>query len=185
MPPARVRPTQDRVREALFSMLGERIVGARFLDLYAGSGAVGIEAWSRGAEDVLLVERDARVGDVVRENVRELGASGCRVVIADAVVALRRGPEGAPFDIVFADPPYGKIGRGKKNVSRPRERSGGPRALDRVLAALAAGELVADGGIVVTEQAASESPADCSPWGAWEERVYGKTRLRFLSRRDI
>jgi 16S rRNA (guanine966-N2)-methyltransferase len=102
------RPTSDRVREALFSALESLtdLPGARFLDLYAGSGGVGLEAASRGAAHVLLVESDARVGRVIRENIAALGLVGtCRLVNAKVSVALAGAVE-APYDIAFADPPY-------------------------------------------------------------------------------
>jgi 16S rRNA (guanine(966)-N(2))-methyltransferase RsmD len=103
------RPTSDRVREALFSTL-ESLVdldGCRFADLYAGSGAVGLEAASRGASRVLLAETDPRAARTVRANIAalDLGAR-CEVVVARLPGALAAGPGGGPFDVVFADPPY-------------------------------------------------------------------------------
>lgn len=110
-PPGRdTRPSSDRVREALFSTLTALtdIEGSRFADLYAGSGAVGLEAASRGATAVLLIESDTRAVQTVRSNIRALDlASRCRVVTARLPGALAAGPEGPPYDIVFADPPYG------------------------------------------------------------------------------
>src|SRR5215831_4461075 len=104
---AGTRPTSDRVREALFSTLEAMTVldGCRFADLYAGSGAVGLEAASRGAASVLLVESDPRAARVVRANIAALGLDEvCRLrptTVAAAVTA-----EAGPFDVVFADPPY-------------------------------------------------------------------------------
>jgi 16S rRNA (guanine966-N2)-methyltransferase len=99
---ARTRPTADRVREALFSMLGD-VSGARVLDLYAGSGALGIEALSRGAESAVFVDRDPRAASVIERNLSSLGLEQ-EVVRQDAVRFLGRG-EGT-FDLVFCDPPY-------------------------------------------------------------------------------
>ncbi|MGN6331088.1 MAG: 16S rRNA (guanine(966)-N(2))-methyltransferase RsmD [Motilibacteraceae bacterium] len=102
------RPTSDRAREALFSTLEALrgpLAGARVLDLYAGSGAVGLEALSRGAGAALLVEADARAARTVRENVRALGLPGARVEAAK-VERVLGAPAAAPFDVVFADPPY-------------------------------------------------------------------------------
>ena len=96
------RPTADRVREALFSMLGD-VSGARVLDLYAGSGALGIEAISRGAASALFVESDVRAAEVIRRNLAKLGAEG-EVRRQDAVRFLNAA-EGT-FDLVFCDPPY-------------------------------------------------------------------------------
>ena len=106
-PGARTRPTADRVREALFSMLGD-VSGARVLDLYAGSGALGIEALSRGAASAVFVERDSRAAAAVERNLASLGVEG-RVVRQDALRFLARG-EG-PFDLVLCDPPYDSAAR--------------------------------------------------------------------------
>ncbi len=100
-----LRPTPDRVRETLFNWLADDIEGARCLDLYAGSGALGFEAASRGAAKVLLVEKDQRAVACMRQGAAELGAEQIEVVHAD----VRRWLQGeaSRFDIVFLDPPYG------------------------------------------------------------------------------
>lgn len=103
------RPTADRVREALFSAIGTMtdLVGARFADLYAGSGAVGLEALSRGASHVLLVESDARAARTIRENIAALRVvADARLVTAKVATALATPPDGPGYDVVFADPPY-------------------------------------------------------------------------------
>lgn len=104
------RPTSDRAREGLFStwqsLLGGPLDGERVLDLYAGSGAVGLEALSRGAGHTLLVEADARAARIVRENVRNLGLPGAEVRHGKAEQIIRTQPPTAPYDIVFLDPPY-------------------------------------------------------------------------------
>lgn len=100
------RPTSDRLRETLFNVLAPRIEGARFLDLYAGSGAVGIEAISRGAAHVLLVERAQPALKVLRDNLARLGLGNAVAVHAGTVAAFLRRPASAQFDIVFLDPPY-------------------------------------------------------------------------------
>ena len=102
------RPTSDRVREALFSAIESwcgSLEGLRFLDLYAGSGAVGLEAWSRGAGVVTLVESDKRVARLITENAQGLGFARANVVAAP-VVATLVAPPSAPYDIAFLDPPY-------------------------------------------------------------------------------
>ncbi|GAA0663492.1 16S rRNA (guanine(966)-N(2))-methyltransferase RsmD [Streptomyces thermocarboxydovorans] len=103
------RPTSDRAREGLFStwqsLLGGPLDGERVLDLYAGSGAVGLEALSRGAGHVLLVEADARAARVVRENVKSLGLPGAEVRHGKAEQIIRT-PPARPYDVVFLDPPY-------------------------------------------------------------------------------
>ncbi|MFF4879177.1 16S rRNA (guanine(966)-N(2))-methyltransferase RsmD [Micromonospora sp. NPDC000668] len=108
-PGAGTRPTSDRVREALFSAVEAEVDlnGARFADLYAGSGAVGLEALSRGARHVLLVESDARAARVIRENAAALRAGpAVRLVASKVATVLAAGPDGGPYDVVFADPPY-------------------------------------------------------------------------------
>ena len=99
------RPTSDRVREALFSILGD-VEGLRVLDLYAGSGALGIEALSRGAREVVFVESGRRAAEVIRANLRALGDPDAIIWVGDALAYLRRADADAPFDLVFADPPY-------------------------------------------------------------------------------
>jgi 16S rRNA (guanine(966)-N(2))-methyltransferase RsmD len=107
-----VRPTSDRVREALFAMLAD-VEGARVLDLFAGSGALGIEALSRGAASTVFVERDARTARVLQANLGALGlrAPEAQVRHADAADALRRArAAGETYDLVFIDPPYRHAG---------------------------------------------------------------------------
>jgi 16S rRNA (guanine966-N2)-methyltransferase len=156
------RPTSDRAREGLFativSMVGS-LSGTRVLDLYAGSGAVGLEALSRGAERVLLVESGARAGRVIRENVDALGLAGAEVVIDRVERVLARGPAGGPYDVVFADPPYALAGE---------EVSG-------ILRALAARGWLAPGALVIVERAARSGPVSW-PEGFVPERArrYGE-----------
>ncbi|RBM19902.1 16S rRNA (guanine(966)-N(2))-methyltransferase RsmD [Prauserella sp. PE36] len=137
VPPRGTRPTSERVREALFNALdvaGE-LDGARVLDLYAGSGALGLEALSRGAEQVLFVEADRRAVEVLRGNVALLGLGGSvRHGKVEAVVAE---PCAEPFDVVVADPPYDLDG----------ER------LAAVLGDVVARGWVAEGGLVIVERA--------------------------------
>jgi len=99
-----IRPSPDRVRETLFNWLQQYIVGARCMDLFAGSGALGIEALSRGASAVTFVDREPRVTRHLRQTLQRLGASGAAVETEDALRFLEREPQ--PFDIVFLDPPF-------------------------------------------------------------------------------
>jgi 16S rRNA (guanine966-N2)-methyltransferase len=160
-PPGRgTRPTSDRVREALFSMLGP-LDGARVLDLYAGSGALGIEALSRGAASALLVERDPRAVAVIRANLDAVGLSEpeARVHAGPARVALRYASvRGDTYDLVLLDPPY---------RSAP--------ALGRELSA-ALGPLLAAGGRVVTESD-RRAPLELH-LPLTHERRYGDTLIR-------
>ncbi|KRD18156.1 16S rRNA (guanine(966)-N(2))-methyltransferase RsmD [Mycobacterium sp. Root265] len=164
VPASGTRPTTDRVRESLFNVLQARmdLDGIAVLDLYAGSGALGLEALSRGASSALLVESDRRAAAVIESNIAALGARGA---------VLRRSPvdkvvqsTGRPVDLVFADPPY--------EVDA--------RAIERVLVALLANGWVRPGALAVIERAAG-GPAIVWPdgWEAEEERRYGDTRLEF------
>jgi 16S rRNA (guanine966-N2)-methyltransferase len=103
------RPTSDRVREAFFSALGTMadLSGARFADLYAGSGAVGLEALSRGAVHALLVESDAKAARIIRDNIVTLKVgAAARLITGRVDQVLATPPDGGPYDVVFADPPY-------------------------------------------------------------------------------
>ena len=121
-----VRPTSDRVREALFSILGD-IEGLRVLDLFAGSGALAIEALSRGAASATLVENDRAALDAIRANLAPLEGANAEIVRADALAWLggRRGP----FDLVFADPPYSSAGKLAGALSQKLPAALSPNAL--------------------------------------------------------
>jgi len=107
-----LRPTSDRLRETLFNILAKRIEGSRFIDVFAGTGAVGIEAISRGAEEVVFIENHAPAAGLIQKNLDSLQVrSGAKVFALDALRALQRLAAGhkettPPFDIVFLDPPY-------------------------------------------------------------------------------
>jgi len=161
------RPTGDRAREALFaavtSVLGS-LSGARVLDLYAGSGAVGLEALSRGAARVLLIEADPRAARVIRANIAAVGLPGAHVIVDRVERVVPRGLPGGdqPYDIVFADPPY----------AMPRD------AVTAVLAALAEGGWLAPGALVIVERATRSGPPGW-PGGYLPGRTrrYGDTTL--------
>ena len=158
------RPTSDRVREALFSSLDSALgslSGLRFLDLYAGSGAIGLEARSRGAGVVTCVEHDRRTAGLIRDNVRSLGLDGVEVLTGTVDRVLAQPPR-APYDVVFLDPPYPT-----------------PVAdVEAALAALREHEWLVDGTIVVVERS-SRGPSLTWPQGlvAQRERRYGETVL--------
>lgn len=159
------RPTSDRVREALFSRLQSLtdLTGAAVLDLYAGSGALGIEAASRGAERLLLVETHRSAAALIGRNLAQLGLGGIGTVVADKVErVLRRGPGGPPYDLVLLDPPY------------PLEEP----ALAGVLADLVEHGWLSRQAVVVVERS-SRSPEPAWPSGlaAIETRRYGETAL--------
>ncbi|WP_435744603.1 16S rRNA (guanine(966)-N(2))-methyltransferase RsmD [Nocardioides sp. SYSU DS0663] len=158
------RPTSDRVREALFSAVESwcgSLHGLRFLDLYAGSGAVGLEAWSRGAGVVTLVEHDRRTAALISSNARTLGFPRANVVAAPVAAALRT-PPAAPYDVVFSDPPY------------PLEEVALAGDLD---ALVAHGWLVPDALVVVERSARSPEPTWPEGIERTRERRYGETTL--------
>ncbi|MFY0408106.1 16S rRNA (guanine(966)-N(2))-methyltransferase RsmD [Solicola sp. PLA-1-18] len=162
-PGSRTRPTTDRVRESLFASLVSEmggLDGLRVLDLYAGSGAVGLEALSRGALEAVMVEVDARTCDVVRENVRLLGLPGSRVVRSKVRTHLEGRPE-HPFDVVFLDPPY--------------DVSADDVADD--LAALALPGWLDPDAVVVVERSARGGHTWPAGLEALRDRTYGETTL--------
>lgn len=99
-----LRPTPDRVRETVFNWLGQDLTGKTCLDLFAGSGAMGFEAASRGAQQVVMVERDARIARALQENIRKLDATNLELVVKEASNFLAASRE--HFDVIFLDPPY-------------------------------------------------------------------------------
>ena len=159
------RPTSDRVREALFSRLEHlgALAGARVLDLYAGSGALGLEAASRGAVGVLLVDSDRAAAATCRRNAAELGLPGVQVRHGPAAAVVAEAPP-APADLVLLDPPYDLA----------------EQQLTRVLALLASGGWLAPGAVVVVERA-RRSPEPTWPPGVAgvDERRYSETVLWF------
>ncbi|HEX8344462.1 MAG TPA: 16S rRNA (guanine(966)-N(2))-methyltransferase RsmD [Actinoplanes sp.] len=166
---AQTRPTSDRVREAFFSSLGTmtELGGVRFADLYAGSGAVGLEALSRGAGHVLLVESDPRAARIIRDNIVLLRAGAeARLVTGKVAQVLAAGPDGGPYDVVFADPPYAIT---DEEVTAVQE-------------ALVSGGWLADDAVVVIERS-SRTAVRGAPL-SWVEgitadrsRRYGETTL--------
>lgn len=169
-PGERTRPTSDRVREALFSALDAAVDldGARFVDLYAGSGAVGLEAYSRGAGHVLLVESDARAARVVRDNIAAVRAApAVRLAAAPVAAVLAAGPGDGPYDVVFADPPY------------PVPAEEVAHALDL----LVAHDWLRPGAAVVVERSArSVEPTWPTGLVLRRKKKYGETVLWYLRR---
>lgn len=157
------RPTSERVREAVFSVLGGEVVGADVADLFAGTGALGLEALSRGARRVDFFESGRQGSAALRRNIAALGVAGeSRVVTAP----LPRGLGGGPWTLVFVDPPWG--------------RGLGEAAIDRLLAA----GLLAPDGLVVFEERARGLP-EASRWGPAglievDRRRYGDTEIALL-----
>ena len=122
---AQLRPTPDRVRETLFNWLGQRLDGLDCVDLFAGSGALGFEALSRGARRVVMVERDRATAAALRESARALEAKGAEIVEADAMAWLAR--DGESFDLAFVDPPYASGLQPRVLEALPRRMKAGGR----------------------------------------------------------
>lgn len=149
------RPTADRVREALFSILG-RVEGLSVLDLYAGSGALGIEALSRGASEAVFVDSSRTAVSVIGENLTSLGADNGEVVQRDALAWLRSAEERA-FDLVFCDPPYDAAAEIAQKLAELLPRVAAPEAL------------------IVTESSKRNPLTLDLPLA--DERTYGDTRI--------
>jgi 16S rRNA (guanine966-N2)-methyltransferase len=160
-----VRPTADRVREAIFDILGSLTEGARVLDLFAGTGALGLEALSRGAISAVLVESDPRTFAVLCRNVRDLGAAAAETLPMDCRAALRvLRRRDSRFDLVFLDPPYGK------------------GIAERAAEDLAGAGLLEPGGtIVVEETARTPDPVFPAAWERTGDKRYGDTRVMIIT----
>lgn len=163
------RPTSDRARQAVFNILehapwAPELHGARVVDLFAGSGALGFEALSRGAGFCLFVETDDAARGAIRENIDALGLFGqTRIHRRDATdLGLRPSAMGEPFDLAFLDPPYRK-GLGEK-----------------ALAGLAAGGWLKPGAVVMIERASDEPDVVPAGYEALDARDYGAARVQFL-----
>lgn len=160
------RPTSDRIKESLFSILGSRVVGRRVLDLFAGTGSLGLEALSRGAASAVFV--DYATGNVLRENAEHTRLSEtARILRGDVFSSLSRlAAEGATFDFVFCDPPYHK------------------GLWERALAALDASPMLSKGAIVIVECGEDEQtvPALSTLSLVREERYGHTTRVRFFEK---
>ena len=166
-----VRPTSDKVRQAIFNILahndfgfGFKIEGTRVADLFAGTGAMGLEAISRGAKFCLFVEESPRSRALIRQNVESFGLTGVTKIWRRDATNL--GPMGAgaggPFDLVFLDPPY------RKNLIAP------------ALASLREGGWLARKAIAVIEYADDESRPDMEGFNVLDDRTYGETRVKVL-----
>ncbi len=168
---ADIRPTSDRLRETLFDILvhryGEPAAGARVLDLFAGTGALGLEALSRGAESCLLVEENAAARGLIRTNIESLGLTGrARIFRRDAT---RLGAAGtmAPFSLAFADPPYGK------------------GLAEAAMASAGLGAWLAAGALCVVEEAAAAPFAWPAGFEVLDERRVSDSKLLFARWRGI
>lgn len=164
VPQQEVRPTKEQVREAVFSSLGGSCSGMRVLDLFAGAGGLGLEAWSRGATSVIFVEQNSAVCRNLQQNIDalkmdELGAAEC--IQADALRYLSRIT--APFDLVLADPPYDL-----------------PDALAQTLHGIAEHSVLTQDGLLVYELRSSDAYEIPDRWSMLRDKTYGDTRILML-----
>jgi 16S rRNA (guanine966-N2)-methyltransferase len=169
VPRTGTRPTTDRARESLFNVLASRIdfAGASVLDLYAGSGALGLEALSRGAASAVFVESDHRAAAVIAKNIAALGVTAA--VRRGPVASVLAGGADSPADLVFADPPYDI-----------------PAAeIEQMLVALVSGGWATAGTVVVVERGTSGLElAWPDGWERWPSRRYGDTRIELATRQS-
>jgi 16S rRNA (guanine966-N2)-methyltransferase len=158
-----LRPTMDRVREAVFSALGEAVIGARVLDLFAGGGGFGIEALSRGASEVVFVDNHQNSIDAIRSNLIKSRLEGS-IIKSEVFRYLNSGPP--PFDLIFADPPYQK---------RPTDRD----YIEDLMAHPALGTVAGPSSIVILERMAVNSEPKFAGWQITRARRYGGTEIIF------
>lgn len=161
---AEVRPTQDRVREAVFNILGGLCEGARVLDLYSGSGAFGIEALSRGAEEVFFVDNTGICISTIKKNLKALSISdNIYLVRSDAIKAIKRyGLTKERFNLIFLDPPYSK------------------GLVEKTLIALDGCDIIRPSGFVVAEHRKNDkAPESTGSLGLIRRSIYGDTAISF------
>ncbi len=163
-----IRPTSDRAREAIFNVIGPSIRGCRVLDLFAGTGALGLEALSRGARGAVFVETAKASCDAIKENIQRCRQANKTLLLKQDATLLTFVPPQAPFDLIFLDPPYDK------------------GLVDQVLNQDQFLRLVTDDAMVVVEQSTKE-PQLQIPKGLdiYRQKKYSKTRVTFLTRSDV
>lgn len=172
-----VRPTPDRVKQAIFNSLGDQVAGARVLELFAGSGALSLECLSRGALSALCIEKSFKHAECIRKNIASAGldARRCDVRVQDVFAAIKQlAGQGAVFDLILADPPYGE-----KNVGR-RSESAAQRTVDDARLP----RLLGPTGLLILGHAHRDT---LSVPGHWTERRlmrHGDNVMRFLGRSD-
>jgi 16S rRNA (guanine966-N2)-methyltransferase len=167
-PKSGVRPTMDRVKAAIFSSLGEIVIGAHVLDLFAGTGALGIEALSRGAESALFVDEDRQSIAAVENNLARTRLSG-RIRNTDVFRFLKNAANsGEKFRIIFADPPY-------------EQMKSGERFTDSLLTNPNLPELLEPNGLFVLEKRPDEQTLEMKCWTLLRQKKYGATEVLFLS----
>ena len=166
VPQRGVRPTMDRVKAAIFSSLADQVIDAPILDLFAGSGGLGIEALSRGAASVLFIEEDRESIAAIENNLAKTKLRG-RVRQQDVFKFLRRSSFAEKFRIIFADPPYEKT-------------KAGEHFTEKLLANAALAQLLEPGGVFVLEKRPAERIPETELWNVIRTKTYGATEVLFL-----
>jgi 16S rRNA (guanine966-N2)-methyltransferase len=166
VPKTDVRPTMDRVKAAIFSSLGDKIIGARVLDLFAGTGALGIEGLSRGATSALFVEENSAAVSAIEHNLKRTKLEG-RIRKQDVFAFLENANPAEGFHVIFADPPYEKT---KSGGEFTRLLLNHPRLA----------EMIAPNGVFVLEKRPAEKMPETGLWTVARARRYGATEVLFL-----
>jgi 16S rRNA (guanine966-N2)-methyltransferase len=170
VPKCGVRPTMDRVKAAIFSSLGDAVIGARVLDLFAGSGALGIEALSRGASSATFVEEHRQSADIIESNLGKTKLTG-HVRQQDVFHFLRNSSGMEKFQIIFADPPYEKTKSGENFT-------------EKLLTNKELGQLLDFAGTFVLEKRPVETLPEIRLWRVARQKTYGATEVLFLCQSD-
>lgn len=158
------RPTADKIKGAIFNVLRDKVVGAKVLDLFAGTGNLAFEALSRGAKAAILVEKNRKAQNVIRENMEHLGITKARLMAMDAFIYLDQYPEEV-FDLIFLDPPYhqGLVNKSLELLANPCR--------------------LTPSGVIVAETAKDEKVEDYPPFEIVKTGEYGDTKIWYLQTR--
>ncbi|MCM8789517.1 MAG: RsmD family RNA methyltransferase [Candidatus Omnitrophica bacterium] len=188
--PKGIRPTQDKVRKAIFDILGD-VTGLSFLELFAGSGAVGLEALSRGAGEVTFVEKEKICIETIRYNLDFISSSAHQLISSDVSEAVKRlNDEGKKFDIIFLDPPYYEVAF-HRFYDKPKNRKGGFTSVDineslakKALQMLSAYDILTPNGLIVIQHFRKDNlPEDVGDLALFKQKRYGDTLLSFYKKR--
>lgn len=162
------RPTTDRIKESLFNIIAADLYDCRFLDLFSGSGAIAIEALSRGAEKAVMVDADIKSIKVINDNINAARVSDrAEVIKCDVVTAISRlGARGDKFDIIFMDPPYNRD------------------FINNALNAVVKADILSDSGYIIAEQSIEDAVPEINGLRVWRIKDYKITKMTFLEREN-
>ena len=162
------RPTSDKIKGAIFNVLGDKVLNARVLDLFAGTGNLALEALSRGSREAVLVEKSSEAYQVIQKNIEQMGVSHqTKLLMMDAFLYLKRYPNEV-FDLIFLDPPYRR------------------ELVPKVILALMEHSYLTPSGVIIAETAKDEKlNEDIYPFGIRKTGKYGDTMVWYLQRMDV